>query len=98
MKKQTIHVFAKWQVKEGQLDAVLSLLPELAKESSAETGNLFYFVHQHQSEPNTLLLFEGYRDEAALNAHRNSAHFQAIVTDRIIPLLAGREGSLATPL
>lgn len=98
MSNQSIHVFAKWQVKEGQVDAVLHLLPEVARESTAEGGNLFYLVHRDHADNNTLLLFEGYRDQAALDVHRNSPHFQSIVVARITPLLERREVSLATPL
>nr|WP_309917833.1 MULTISPECIES: hypothetical protein [unclassified Arcicella] len=34
---------------------------------------------------------EAYKDESALNDHRNSAHFQSIVVNKIVPLLANRE-------
>jgi len=98
MSKQSIHVFAKWRVKAGHLDTVLELLPEVVRESSAEAGNLFYLVHRDHSDTNALLLFEGYRDQAALDDHRNSPHFQSIVVARIVPLLERREVSLATPL
>lgn len=93
-----IHVFAKWQVRPGQLDAVLGLLSQVARDSTAEEGNLFYEVHQGNADKNTLVLFEGYRDEAALSAHRNSEHFQAIVVGQIVPLLEAREVVLTTPL
>ncbi|GAA4320367.1 putative quinol monooxygenase [Mucilaginibacter gynuensis] len=96
--KQPIHVFAKWQVKEGQLDTVLNLLPEVVKKSSSEDGNLFYNLLQDNSDANTLILFEGYKDEVALAEHRNSDHFQTIVIGKIIPLLEAREVILTTPL
>lgn len=98
MNKQAIHVFAKWRVKPGHLDEVLNLLPQVAKASVAEAGNLFYMVHRVNSDSNVLLLFEGYRDEAAAAAHRNSEHFQSIVVARIIPLLEDREVLVMTPL
>ena len=93
-----IHIFAKWQVKDGQLEQVLSLLPEAVKKSKSEEGNLFYEVHQSQSEPNTLILFEGYTDEAAVAAHRASEHFQSIVAGQIVPLLQAREVTVTSPL
>jgi quinol monooxygenase YgiN len=94
----TLHVFAKWQVKEGRLDTVLNLLTEVVKKSKAEEGNLFYKVHQDNAAANTLLLFEGYKDEAALEAHRNSAHFQKIVVGEIVPLLEAREVMVTSQL
>jgi autoinducer 2-degrading protein len=98
MNKQPIHVFAKWQVKQGQLDTVLTLLPEVVKKSTSEEGNLFYKVSQASSNVNILILFEGYKDEPALDQHRNSEHFQTIVIGKIIPLLESREVILTTPL
>ncbi|MDN3549168.1 putative quinol monooxygenase [Mucilaginibacter aquaedulcis] len=98
MKNSPIHVIAKWKVKPGQLDTVLSLLPGAVKASIAEEGNLFYKIHQDITDPNTLVLFEGYKDEAALNYHRNSDHFQTIVVGKVVPLLEAREVNLTTPL
>ncbi|MDJ1491776.1 putative quinol monooxygenase [Cytophagaceae bacterium DM2B3-1] len=95
---ESIYVFAKWKVKEGQLETVLSLLPDAVKKSTEEEGNLFYKIHQSNSDPNTLVLFEGYKDEAALNEHRNSTHFQTLVVGQIVPLLEEREVTLTTYL
>ena len=96
--KPPIHVFAKWQVRPGQLDAVLGLLPQVVRDSTAEEGNLFYEVHQSNTDGNTLVLFEGYRDDAALAAHRNSGYFQTIVVGQIVPLLEARDVVLTRPL
>ena len=98
MNKQPIHVFAKWQVKEGHLNTVLNLIPEVVAKSTSEEGNLFYKIHQDNSNENILVLFEGYVDEAAVEQHRNSEHFQTIVIGKIIPLLEAREVVLTTPL
>jgi (4S)-4-hydroxy-5-phosphonooxypentane-2,3-dione isomerase len=93
-----VHVFARWLVKQGQLGAVLELLPAVVRASLDEAGNLFYQVHQDTADLRTLILFEGYADEAALAEHRSSSHFQAIVVGQIVPLLESREVVLATPL
>lgn len=96
MNQQAITVFARWRVKEGQLDTVLSLVAEAARTSAAEEGNLAYQVHQSTTDPNTLILFEVYKNEAALNTHRQSGHFQRIVVGQIVPLLDDREVTLST--
>ena len=93
-----VHVFATWQVKEGQTANVLQLLKKVHDESIKEEGNLFYKIHQGISDQNTILLFEGYTTEAAITDHRNSAYFQDIVLGQIVPLLENREIVLATPL
>lgn len=93
-----IHVFATWKVNEGQIENVLQLLKTVHKESIKEAGNLFYKIHQSNSDLNTIVLFEGYRNEAAVVEHRNSKHFQDFVLGKIVPLLENREIILTTPL
>ncbi|WP_456311678.1 putative quinol monooxygenase [Pseudomonas shirazensis] len=93
-----VHVFATWKVKEGQVENVLNILKTVHDESIKENGNLFYKVHQSNSDINTILLFEGYTNEAAVAEHRNSAYFQDLVLGKIVPLLENREIILATPL
>src|SRR5687768_12201879 len=93
-----VYLFAKWKVKEGQLNNVLPLLPELAEKSRAEEGNLFYKLHQSNSDQHTLMLYEGYADANAVEAHRNSKHFQELVLVKIVPILESREAVLASEL
>ena len=98
MKQQPIHIFAKWQIKDGNIETVLNLLTQVVGKSTAEDGNIFYQVHQSNTDANTLVLFEGYYDEAALAAHRASEHFQTLVVGQIVPLLEAREVILTSPL
>lgn len=96
--EKPIHVIAKWKVKTGELETVLALLPEVVKASSAEKGNLFYQIQQDNTDPNTLILFEGYKDAEAASDHRNSFHFQSIVVGKIVPLLEARDINVTSPL
>ncbi|WP_415327426.1 putative quinol monooxygenase [Chryseobacterium sp. MMS23-Vi53] len=91
MDQNNVFVHAKWQVKEGKLDAVLQLMKEAAEKSTQEEGNLFYKLHQSQEEPNTIILYEGYVDANAVETHRNSDHFKNIVVEQVVPLLENRE-------
>lgn len=100
MENQTQHIFifAKWQVKDGELQTVLDLLPSLIEKSRNEEGNLFYKIYQDNAEPNTLMLSESYRDMASIESHKNSDHYQGIAVKQIIPLLENREVVLASEL
>ncbi|MEP6804930.1 MAG: putative quinol monooxygenase [Flavobacterium sp.] len=99
MKNQNpIHVFATWKVKEGQIENVLSLLKTVHDQSIKEEGNLFYKIHQGHSDLNTIVLFEGYTNEKAIEDHRNSDYFKEIVVGKIVPLLDTREIVLTTPV
>jgi len=93
-----VHVFATWKVKEGQIETVLNLLKTVQDESVKEKGNLFYKIHQSNSDANTLVLSEGYNNEEAVTEHRNSAYFQDLVLGKIVPLLEKREIVLTTLL
>ncbi len=93
-----IYVFARWKINEGNLQAVLKLLGELAAQTRNEKGNLFYKVHQSKADAGTLILFEGYTDEAAQKAHLDSAHFQLLAVNEIIPMLSDREVFITTSL
>jgi len=96
--QKNVHVFATWQVKEGHMDTVLNVLKTVREESLKEHGNLFYTIQQSNADTNTLILFEGYRNEAAVEEHRNTSHFQDLLLGQIVPLLASREIVLTTPI
>ncbi|MET0349053.1 MAG: putative quinol monooxygenase [Rhizobacter sp.] len=91
---EAIVVVARWQVSDGSVRDVLAHVAELREASLAEPGCLGYEVYQALGVPGQLLLREQYRDDAALEAHRKSPHYQALVVGRILPLLAGRQVEL----
>lgn len=95
---QPIFIFAKWQVKNGNLQTVLDLLPSLIEKSSSEEGNIFYKIYQDNSDSNTLILNESYKDMASIEAHKNSDHYKEIAVKEIIPLLENREVTLASEI
>lgn len=94
---QPVYTFAKWQIKDGQLATVLTILAEVAEKSTREKGNLFYTVYQSNADANTLMLYEGYVDALAVEEHRQTVHFQKVV-EQIVPLLENREVVLASAL
>ena len=77
---------------------VLLILKELKAKSIQEKGNLFYQVHQDNSDPNTLILFEGYSDDSALTLHRNAGYYKQAVVENMRTLLTDREVILTTPV
>lgn len=98
MSKKTIHVFTKWQVKEGQMDTLLNLFVEVVRNSMEEPGNLYFKVHQSKADRNTLLIFEGYVNDAAFARHQHLEHVQNLVEEKISPLLQEREVIIGTQL
>jgi quinol monooxygenase YgiN len=89
-----ITVVARWQPVAGALEEVLGIIAELRPKSLAEPGCLGYEVYQGVDAPGSILLLERYRDQAALEAHKQSAHYQALVVGRVLALLADRRVEL----
>ncbi|WP_343605247.1 putative quinol monooxygenase [Fluviicola sp.] len=84
-------LIVKWKIREDKLADVLKFLPELAAQTQQEPGNKLYAVYQSEQNPGELILHETYADELAVEAHRNSEHYQRIVVNEIIPHLETRE-------
>ena len=60
---------------EGDRKAIAEILRKLTPASRLEPGCVHYFPHFVQDEPLTVLIYEQYADEAALESHRQSPHF-----------------------
>jgi quinol monooxygenase YgiN len=50
----------------------------LAEASRKEPGCISYIPHQVEDDPDTVVIYEQYRDSQALTAHRASEHFQKL--------------------
>lgn len=55
---------------------VAEALRILAVESRLEPGCVSYIPHHAEGDPDTILIYEQYRDEEALAAHRETPHFK----------------------
>ena len=69
-----IKIFAKMTVKEENLNEFLTVAAELVSKSAAEDGNLFYSMNRSTEDPETFAFFECWKDEDALEIHRNTEH------------------------
>ncbi len=76
-------------------DALLEMVP-LVK--SVEPGCLVYSASRSIEDPDEFLLYEVYRDEQAVQAHRVTPHFQRLIEGKIVPLLERRDRHLYVPL
>ncbi|MGD0796128.1 MAG: putative quinol monooxygenase [Acidobacteriaceae bacterium] len=60
----------------AEREAVAERLRALTVGSRAEPGCVSYIAHFVEGEPATVLIYEQYVDEAAVEHHRGSAHFR----------------------
>jgi len=64
-----------WVAKVGCVNETAGLFSKLTQESRKESGCLMYQVHRHRTEPRRFFIYEQYKDDAALEAHRTAIHF-----------------------
>jgi quinol monooxygenase YgiN len=73
------------QGKEQEMeDALRAMLPQV----ESEEGTLQYILHRAKKEPGKFLMYETYRDKAALNSHSATPHFAELFA-KIGPLFDG---------
>ena len=68
-----IHV----NVKPEHRDEFIAASLANARATVQEPGNLRFDVNQQLDDPNRFVLYEVYRDEAGMNAHKETAHYAA---------------------
>jgi quinol monooxygenase YgiN len=57
---------------------IAETLRQLAEASRLEPGCVSYIPHQVEDDPDTIVIYEQYKDQKALAAHRASDHFQKL--------------------
>ncbi|MDB5673492.1 MAG: antibiotic biosynthesis monooxygenase [Sphingomonas bacterium] len=84
-----IGVIATLTVQPGKQAEFEAIFARLAAQVRAdEPGNIFYQLCRSRESDQTYKVLEHYRDQAALDAHRASAHFRA-AGPRLAGVLAG---------
>ena len=91
MTDSRVRLSVTWIAKPGSEDRVKDILNRLARATSVEPGCLRYTVLQSIDDPRHFVLYEEYRDAAAVREHSESAHFQHLVVGEAVPLLESRE-------
>ena len=89
-----VHVHVKPEHREEFIRQTL----ENARHTVQEPGNLRFDVIQRIDDPNRFMLYEVYRDEAGMEAHKQTAHY-ARWRDAVGPWMAEpRQGVKHVPL
>jgi quinol monooxygenase YgiN len=84
--------------KVGREAEVADIFSKLTVESRKEPGCGMYQVHRHRTEPRRFFIYEQYKDDTALEAHRAAAHFLQFAK-KDLPKVADRvDGQLYEPL
>lgn len=80
-------VESRHHVKKGRVDDYMDAIQDLARESQAEDGCVFFRVVREIYEPERFTVLEGYTDDTARREHMDSVHHSAF-KGRIVGVLA----------
>ena len=81
-------IFTRLTAVAGRRDDLVASLESLADATRGEAGAETFVVHPARDEPDVVLGYEVFRDDAALAAHRSSEHV-ATIGPKLAALLAG---------
>lgn len=87
-----------WVASPGKEADVAAIFRRLEQASRQEPGCLMYVVHQHRTDSRRFFIYEQYVDDNALEAHRQSPHFQEYAVQALRNIGERREGELYFPL
>ena len=82
----------------GHEDEVLDPLTKLQDATRTEPGCIAYFVQRSRENSRHYLIYEQYKDQVALDAHRASNHFKEYGTNGFYRFVEKREAELYDPI
>jgi quinol monooxygenase YgiN len=85
-------------VKPGSEDKCKEYLRILQEHSRQEPGCLMYIGHQSTQESRRFLIYEQYKDQAALDAHRSAPYFKQYVNGGLDAIVESRSRELYWPV
>jgi quinol monooxygenase YgiN len=87
-----------WMAKLGREAEVANLFQKLTDESRKEAGCQMYQVHRHKTDPRRFFIYEQYKDDSALEAHRAAPHFLQFAKKELPKVAERVDGQLYEPL
>ena len=72
------------------LQMIHECLAKLTAASRGEPGCVAYVPHVVETDPTTVVIYEQYRDDAALEAHRGTEHFERWANQGLYPRMQER--------
>ncbi len=85
-------------IKAGHEDSVADSFRKLTEAARTEPGCIFYFVQRSKDNPRKFLVYEQYKDQAALDAHRAAPHFKEHATNGFYRFVEDRKAELYDPI
>lgn len=86
------------EVKPEFIDEFIEVSKKNQEGSAKEAGNVRFDLLRDEANPNLFRLYEVWRDDEAIAAHREAPHYQAWAKAMEYCLSAPRSKSVSTPL
>jgi quinol monooxygenase YgiN len=80
----------RMQFAKDDRDRITEILRNLALASRKEPGCVTYVPHHVDGDPETVLIYEQYRDQEAVDAHRATPHFEQYAVGGLYQLMKER--------
>jgi quinol monooxygenase YgiN len=93
-----ICVAVTYVIQAGHEDEAVALFARLAEATRAEPACRMYLAHRSTTDPRKFFLYEQYDDQAGLDAHRASPHFERYGKEGLFAILESRSPELYEPL
>lgn len=81
----------RMEFREEDRQRVREYLQKLAAASRQEPGCVTYVPHFVEEGPPTMLIYEQYADQAAVDHHRSSPHFAQYATEGLYKVMTSRK-------
>ncbi|PYS35112.1 MAG: antibiotic biosynthesis monooxygenase [Acidobacteria bacterium] len=82
----------------GHEQEVAESFRQLQEETRREPGCIAYVVQRSRENPRVYMIYEQYKDQAALEAHRNSPHFKQYATNGFYRFVEERRAEFFDPI
>jgi len=93
-----IVIIAEFTVKPENLERVLEMARQLQDASRKEPGCERYVAHRSLDKPLHFCFYEMYTDQAAIDAHRATAHYREYVVDGLMKIIENPSREWFEPL
>jgi quinol monooxygenase YgiN len=80
---EPLTIIARFRAKAGQESRLRQELQRLLAPTRAEAGCINYDLHQSQSDPALFVFYEKWASQAAVDAHFQTPHLQAVL--KLVP-------------
>jgi len=93
-----ICIAVTYVVQAGREAEAIELFNIMSAYTRTEPGNIMYIAHRSTSEPRRFFLYEQYKDQDALNAHRGADYFAKYITNGMLSIIESRVAEIYEPL